>query len=140
MKNNTKDVELKNYFASQGDIEFALLFGSAASGRVSAISDIDVGVYFRGRKDKLEIGERQIEITCKIMQLYHINRVDVVVLNLANPFLCFQVVRYGRLLYAKDEKGFYKFKADSLGRYQDIKPMYDLYDSVTENSLRNGYG
>jgi uncharacterized protein len=140
MKDNTKEVELKNYFASQGDIEFALLFGSTASGRVSAISDIDVGVYFRDRKDKLEIGERQIEITCKIIQLYHINRVDVVVLNLANPFLRFQVVRYGRLLFAKDEKVFYRFKADSLGRYQDIKPMYDLYDAVAENSLRKGHG
>jgi hypothetical protein len=63
-----------------------------------------------------------------------------VILNLANPFLRFQVIKYGSLIYVKDEKVFYKFKADSLGRYQDIKPMYDLYDTVAENSLREGYG
>jgi hypothetical protein len=64
--------------------------------------------------------------------------VDVIVLNWANPFLRYQVIKYGRLIYAKDVKVFYKFKAASLGRYQDIKPMYELYDRVAEVNLRRG--
>lgn len=141
MKSKTKEKKLRDYFAEQDDVEFAILFGSAASGRTTPMSDIDVGVFFKDGLEALNLGERQIDITCAVMKLYHLNQVDVVVLNLANPFLRFQVIKYGRLIYAKDEKEFYKFKATSLGRYQDIKPMYDLYEKKAENNLRRGlYG
>lgn len=133
-----KEKELREYFVQQDDIELAILFGSTAKNRTTPMSDIDVGVYFKNEEDKLKLGERQIDITCAIMKLYGVNRVDVVILNLANPFLRFQVVKYGRLIYARDEKEFYKFKAASLGRYQDIRPMYELYDRIAENRLRRG--
>ena len=132
-----KEQELKSYFARQDDVEFALIFGSLASGRKTPLSDIDIAVYFK-EEDVLKLAERQIDITCAAMRICRINRVDVVVLNLANPFLRFQVIKYGRLIYAKDEKIFCKFKAGSLGKYQDIKPMYDLYDRTVEMSLRRG--
>lgn len=136
-----KEKKLKDYFAQQDDVEFAMLFGTAASGRTTPMSDIDVAVFFKNGDDRLRLGERQIDITCLIMKLCHISEVDVVVLNLADPFLRFQVIKYGRLIYARDEKEFCKFKAASLGRYQDIKPMYDLYDRMAEDNLRRGlYG
>lgn len=133
-----KQQELKNYLAQQDDIEFVLLFGSLALGRATPMSDIDIAVYFRDGNDPLELADRQIDITCAVMKFCKINRVDVVVLNLANPFLRFQVMKYGRLLYARDEKIFYRFKANSFGIYQDIKPMYRLYEIIAEKSLRRG--
>lgn len=129
-------IELKKYFEQQDDIQCAILFGSVALGKTTSMSDIDIGVYFDIIKDKLNAGERQIDITCKIMSLYRINRVDVVVLNFANPFLRFQVVKTGRLIYAKDKKEFYKFKAISFGRYQEIKPLYEQYNRLTEERIR----
>jgi len=129
---------LADYFSYQNDVKFALLFGSFAQECNSPVSDIDIAVYFGENKDKLRLGEKQIEITSAIMRLCSANRVDIVILNIANPFLRFQVIKYGRLLYAKDEKSFYRFKADSLGGYQDIKPLYDLYDKIAANSLKRG--
>ena len=138
MKSVLKEQELKKYFAEQKDIEFALIFGSFASGRINVMSDIDIAVYFRDEEDILKLGDRQIDITCAIMKFCKTNRADVVVLNLANPFLKFQVIKYGRLLYGKDEKVFYRFKAASFGMYQDIRPMYDLYERIARISLRRG--
>jgi len=135
---HTKERELKNYFAKQDDVEFALIFGSTGLGRTTLISDIDVGVYLRSSEDRLKMADRQIDITCAIMRLYRISRVDVVVLNLANPFLRFQVVKQGRLIYTKDERLFCKFKATSFGMYQDLRSMFDLYDRIAEDSLRRG--
>ncbi|MBU4251971.1 MAG: nucleotidyltransferase domain-containing protein [Candidatus Omnitrophica bacterium] len=141
MKSILKEQELKDYFVKQEDVEFALLFGSFASGRVNPMSDIDIAVYFRDGNDALRLGDRQVEITCAVMSIYKVNRADVVVLNRANPFLRFQIMKYGRLLYARDEKIFYRFKANSFGIYQDIKPMYHLYEITAERSLRRGiYG
>ncbi len=141
MRSILKEQELKDYFVKQEDVEFALLFGSLASGRVNPMSDIDIAVYFRDGNDALRMGDRQIEITCAVMSIYKVNRADVVVLNRANPFLRFQIMKYGRLFHAGDEKIFYRFKADSFGIYQDIKPMYHLYEITAERSLRRGiYG
>ncbi len=128
--------KLEEYFKGQDDIQCAILFGSVALGKTTPMSDIDIGVYFDNVVDKLIASDRQIDITCKIMSLYHINRVDVIILNFADPFLRFQVVKTGRLIYAKDKKEFYKFKAVSFGRYQEIKPLYEQYDKITEEKIR----
>lgn len=133
-----KERGLRDYLAQQRDVDFSLLFGSLASGRDNPLSDIDIGVYLKSGKDILELGQRQIELTCGVMRLCRLNNVDIVVLNIANPFLRFQILKYGRLLYAQDEKHFFKFKAASLARYQDIKPMYDLYNRIAAMSLREG--
>lgn len=133
-----KQQELKDYLAQRDDIEFALLFGSIALGKGTPMSDIDIAVYFRDGNSSLDLADRQIDITCAVMKFCKINRVDVVVLNLANPFLSFQIMKYGRLLYARDIRMFYRFKADSFGNYQDIKPVYHLYEITAERSLRRG--
>lgn len=130
--------QIKDFFMQQADVDFVLIFGSTALRRETPLSDIDIAVYFKKEDDILRLGERQIDITCAIMRICKINRVDVVVLNRANPFLRYQVIKYGRLIHARDVKVFYKFKAASLGRYQDIKPMYELYDKVAEINLRRG--
>lgn len=132
---NFNEQLLEDYFTKQDDIEFVLLFGSLASGRITPMSDIDVAVYFNGARNTLELADRQIDITCTIMRLCKINRVDVVILNAAHPFLKFQVVKYGRLLYVNNEKAYYQFKAHAFGLYQDIKPMYALYNKMTRNNL-----
>jgi predicted nucleotidyltransferase len=129
---------LKDFFIQQADIDFVLIFGSTALRRDTPLSDIDIAICFKREDDVLILGERQIDITCAMMRICKINRVDVVVLNCANPFLRYQVIKYGRLIYARDLRVFYKFKAASLGRYQDIRPMYELYDRVAEINLRRG--
>lgn len=130
--------KLRAFFASQPDIEFALIFGSVAAGRNNLLSDLDVAVYFSGEKDSLDLGERQIDIICALMRICKISRVDAVILNLADPFLSFQVIKYGRLVFAADERAFYKFKIFSLGRYQDIRSMYELYNRAAAINLRRG--
>ena len=133
--------QVKNCFAQQDDLTFALLFGSVALGLDTPISDIDIAVCFKEKKDILKLGERQIDIICALMRICKHNRIDLVVLNLANPFLRFQVIKHGRLIYAEDVRKFYRFKAASLGRYQDIRQMYDLYNKAAEINLRRGeYG
>ena len=40
---------LEKYFSSRLDVRLAFLFGSAARGRLSRSSDVDVAVYFEGQ-------------------------------------------------------------------------------------------
>ncbi len=128
--------QLKTYFAQQSDILMAILFGSMAKGVHNVLSDIDVAVYLRQDLDELTMGDRQVDITCDLMKLYKKNEVDVVVLNAVNPLLKFQVVKYGQLIYARDELFYYHFKARTFSEYQDIKPMYDMYTKAMLERIR----
>ncbi|MFH1645726.1 MAG: nucleotidyltransferase domain-containing protein [Candidatus Omnitrophota bacterium] len=128
--------ELKKYFADQKDVGFAVLFGSVSKGKASPLSDIDIAVYFEGEKAPLDLANRQLDVTCDLMKLLKKNRIDIVLLNTANPFLAFQVVKYGKLIYSTDESFFYRFKAQVFGMYQDIRPMYDFYDKKTNEEFR----
>lgn len=137
MKNFNQD-ELAKYLQAQADVRFALLYGSLARGQANPLSDLDVAVFFQNDLTEEQMGERQIDITCDLMRLFRINEVDVTILNLASPFLCFQVIKYGKLLKCVEKNEFFRFKSRTLGRYQDIKPMYDLYARAAIRNLQRG--
>lgn len=42
---------LKNYFEDKDEVVFAILFGSAARGRIRKEGDVDIAVYFWPEKD-----------------------------------------------------------------------------------------
>ena len=50
---------LKNYFRKRDDISWSFIFGSEASGRLRKDSDIDVGVYFKPKTDRIEIEDAE---------------------------------------------------------------------------------
>ncbi len=129
---------LTAYFSSQPDILFAVLFGSQAQGKTTPLSDLDIAVLFTEPMEPLHMANRQLDIICALIDSCKINDVDIAILNGASPFLRFQVVKEGRLLYAADEKSYFHYKAQSFGLYQDIKPMYDLYFSKTAADLNRG--
>lgn len=130
--------KLVKYLQSQPDIRFALLYGSTAKGKANPLSDLDIAIFFQKDLNQDQMGERQIEITCDLMSLFKINNVDVTILNLASPFLCFQVLKYGKLLKCVEKSEFFFFKSIAIGRYQDIKPMYDLYARAAIRNLQRG--
>ena len=130
---------LHDYFNKQKDVRFALLYGSLARGKVTPLSDLDVAVFFCPVMNQEQLSERQIEITCDLMSLCGMNNIDVTILNLATPFLKFQIIKYGQLLKCLDQREFCGFKTKVLGEYQDIKSMFDMYAKATIQSFK-GYG
>jgi len=56
--------KLKDFLSKQTDIEFALIFGSYTTKKNTPLSDIDIAVYLKGAREKLELGERQMEASC----------------------------------------------------------------------------
>jgi len=132
---------LQEYFNKQKDVTFAMLYGSVAKNKVTPLSDLDVAVFFCQEMNQEQMGEMQIEITCDLMNLCEMNNIDVTILNLASPFLKFQVIKSGQLLKCRNKNEFYGFKARVLGEYQDIKPMFDMYaDATIQSFKRYSYG
>ena len=102
--------ELKNYFQKRPDVLLAFLFGSSIKGSETLDSDIDIAVYLKPKKkveieQKREYPERE-EIWSDLVDILERDDIDVVVLNMVNPGLAYNILQTGVPLVIKD-KGLY---------------------------------
>jgi predicted nucleotidyltransferase len=109
-------------------LQIVLLFGSQSSGQVHPESDIDLGFLYDEPVDLLDL-------TNKVIQLLHKDRVDVVDLRRANPLLCYSAVRQGKLLFERSPGLFNSFFSLSFRRYVDTKKLRDARQRAIDNFL-----
>ena len=86
---------LKEYFERREDVSMAFLFGSFFRGVEGQKSDIDVALYFKDEKDKMNVW-------CDLERLLK-KEVDVIVLNNAFPIIAWEAIR-GIPLVIKDRE------------------------------------
>jgi predicted nucleotidyltransferase len=115
---------------------FAYLFGSYAKGVQNETSDIDIAVYLKEEnileKDPLYPSRLAIKVE---RILAGKKTVDVRVLNGSTLRFKNQVLRYGKLLFSKDEKKRIEFETFSLDQYYDFKPHLEMYDAARRARL-----
>ena len=117
--------KLAMLFESEERVLVAYLFGSYARGLETPRSDVDVAVLLS------EVPERPLEYymhlereLAKVLEM----DVDLVFLNDAPPLLKYQVIKYGRLLFSRDERVRVMFEAKSLREYLDFSRVLRRYD------------
>ena len=115
---------LRSYFEKRPEVQLAYLFGSQATGKANALSDVDVAILTDPGKVRknLPYGYKA-EICADLMKLLKTNRVDVVLLNEAPPFLKHQVLKTGKPLVVYDQRARLQFETEALRRYLDVKPL-----------------
>jgi predicted nucleotidyltransferase len=98
------------------DVELVVLFGSAAMGRASARSDVDVAVRTMGPAD--------------LDDLYRVlaprvgsDRLDLVDLRRASPLLMMEVARHGHVLFERRPGVFRQFQSLASRRYCDTSKL-----------------
>lgn len=105
-------------------VDFIILFGSAATGHTHAMSDLDIGVFVHSPE------ERWAPIFKDLLGLFDSEagqKTDITLLNSAPLSLCFRVVRDGKLLYVKDEECWLRFVETVLTLYPDWKTYIENY-------------
>lgn len=133
---------VRAYLSNQPDVVAAYLFGSAATNLDHAQSDIDLALLLSESLDRLRASELQLKVMSGLEDVCG-RRVDVVILNVASPLLCFQVFKRGQLLLERDRKTTALFEMRARSMYYDFKPYYDLQVSQFIRRLREkglGYG
>jgi predicted nucleotidyltransferase len=112
----SEEMPLRETLGTLGDAHFAVIYGSAAAGRLQARSDLDIAVDF-GRK--LAFSEL-VELNARL-EMTTGRRVDLVDLHAADPILKMQVVRYGRPIVVNDVGSYHRFQMNAIGHYLDFK-------------------
>ena len=130
---------IKTFFLPRKEIVLAYLYGSFAKGASHPHSDVDVAILLDESisVERYPYGYRS-ELIADLMKLLRTNRIDLVVMNNASPFLKFQVVRYGLLILARSEAERIDFHVKTIAKYNDIKPLLDIQHKYLSDRLKSG--
>jgi hypothetical protein len=117
---------LKPFFRKYPLIKVAYLFGSQARGDAGPGSDIDIAVYL-DTGDKKKATDILLELSGKLPLILNADKVDVVVLNLAdNCILKNNIVTQGKVIYEVPK---YRLDLETriVGEYRDFRILEGQY-------------
>ncbi|MHC1629222.1 MAG: type VII toxin-antitoxin system MntA family adenylyltransferase antitoxin [Candidatus Nezhaarchaeales archaeon] len=117
--------KLVDLFRSEKEVLVAYLFGSYARGLETLQSDVDIAILLSEVPEKAL--EYYLHLERRLAEVLE-NDVDLVFLNDAPPLLRYQVIKYGRLLFSRDERVRVMFEAKSLCEYLDFSRALRRYD------------
>jgi len=100
------------------DIIFVYIFGGYGKGKISPLSDFDIGIYL---KENVDIFEKKIYLNSFITSILKTDEVDIVFLNNAPCVLVHNILKTGKLLFSKDEKKRIEFVAKNIKEYFDMQ-------------------
>jgi len=106
-----------NALLEKYNIKLIYIFGSYAKGKNDKNSDLDIAVLLEKGYNPLD----KLSLIGDFIDIFKRNDIDLVILNDANPVLEHQVIKYGKLVYMKDEdtKVFYEVRV--LKEYMDME-------------------
>jgi predicted nucleotidyltransferase len=108
----------------QRDVLAAYLFGSLARGRALPSSDVDIAVLLKSGLDAERSVESQLQLEADLERISE-RPVQVTILNSASPFLAYQVVRDGVLIFERDRSERIAFQVRTLKMYFDLQPRLE---------------
>ena len=122
----------------QHPVHLAYLFGSQATGRTHAESDVDIAVLLDASLTADERFTERLTLIGALSHLFGTDSVDVVVLNEASPLLAYEVLRNGVLLYCPDDDTRVDFQVRALHAYEDTAPLRNLLAEAMVERLKVG--
>lgn len=112
------DVESKKAaiaeIAKKHGLSFVALFGSQATGRTHARSDVDVAVLGRKEVDRFAVA-------AELDGVFGRDDTEVVILNDASPTLMYVVTRDGKMLYEDSDGRFVSWKFSAMREWRDTE-------------------
>ncbi|MEM1944772.1 MAG: nucleotidyltransferase domain-containing protein [Nitrososphaerota archaeon] len=112
-------------FEAETDVLAAYLFGSHSRGSPTFESDLDIAVLLRETPQKLL--DHFLHLLNKLSEVLG-DKVDLVILNTAPPLLKYQIIRWGRPIYSRDERARTLFEARTTSEYLDFSRAIKRYD------------
>lgn len=118
---------------------FAYLFGSQAKGTTSSRSDVDIAAFYSPKISADKRNALRFSLASDLMGALHRDDLDLVVLNEAPPFLAFQAIHPGKVIFSRDELARTRFEARTLSLYFDrLHYFQKSADTMLKRVARKG--
>lgn len=132
---------IRRVLSSQSFIQFAYLFGSVASGQTHPLSDYDIAVFIDRKKAPPSPYGIDSYISALFVGVLPTDKIQIVVLNEASPFLAYEVVSKGILVFKMDDLVHHNYVFRTYKYYIDLKRLYDHQQQALLDRIKNGtYG
>ena len=131
--------ELRTILQQEKAIEAAVLFGSHAAGRAGPGSDLDVAVWLDGRLNREALEAYRLQLSLLLMDRFHC-AVDLVVLDVAPPFLQQQVFNKGLELFARDGAAWSQFRIKSHMAAFSMRHLMDIQFAADRRRIAKEIG
>src|SRR5579885_3198423 len=130
-----KQSQLNQLFA-QNPVNAAYLAGSLST-RTSFghISDVDIAILLMEQIKSDQFLDYQIYFFSELAKRLESENIDVVILNQASLLLKLQVIKYGQILFSRDEKQRIQFETRAVMDYLDFKKLDDLQNRALNRRL-----
>lgn len=127
-----------NSLDNMDNLRLAILFGSQAKGNYNDNSDIDIAFlyddYYLNNIDRLELRVDLIDIFTSSLN----KDCDIVLINEAPLTLKYQIVKYGKLLYIRENESYNAFFSRVLKEYFDFRYFQDLHYNLMLKRIKEG--
>lgn len=114
------------------------LFGSLARNEIGPLSDVDIAVLLEGNIPRDQYFSIRQDLFRRASSILRTDEVDVVILNRATPLMKYQIIKYGRLLYAKTDSQKNEFEQRVLADYFDTTWLRKVQEQCLLKRVKNG--
>ncbi len=130
-----KHSQLNQLFA-QNPVNAAYLAGSLSS-RTSFghLSDVDIAILLMDQIKADHFLDYQLYFFSELAKRLESESIDVVILNQASLLLKLQVIKYGQILFSRDEKQRVSFETKAVMDYLDFKKFDDIQNKALSRRL-----
>lgn len=132
-----KQSRLNQLFA-QSPVNAAYLAGSLSNrATFGQISDIDVAILLMDQIKADQFLDYQLYFLSEMTKRLDVDDVDVVILNKASLLLKLQVIKYGQILFSRNEKQRASFETRAVMDYLDFKKFDEMQNQALSRRLHS---
>src|SRR6184192_1890893 len=125
-----------NQLFTQSPVNAAYLAGSLST-RTSFghLSDVDIAILLMEQIKSDQFLDYQLYFFSELAKRLESDSIDVVILNQASLLLKLQVIKYGQILFSRDEKLRVSFEAKAVMDYLDFKKFDEIQNQALSRRL-----
>ncbi len=128
--------QLKAYLVNQKYVQVVYLFGSVAKGTPGPLSDVDIAVIFNS--DQSQWYEQKMKLMEGLTWIFGGPKVDIVVLNNAEPVIAHRVLIEGQPIFIRDEVARVRHEKRILGDYLDTAFLRTVQRAAIKEHINEG--
>ena len=125
-----------NQLFTQSPVNAAYLTGTLANrSSFGHLSDVDIAVLLMDQIKSDQFFDYQLYFLSELSKRLETDSVDVVILNQASLLLKLQVIKYGQILFSRDEKQRVMFETKAVMDYLDFKKFDEIQNQALSRRL-----
>lgn len=130
-----ENIKKPREIAEKYNLKLLLLFGSRIGDKKFLHKESDFDVAYFPKKD-LNLAEES-KLICDLTPIFKSEKIDLVNLKKASPFLFYSIFQNCQILYADDPLLFYYLRSYAFKKYIEAKPLYQKRSERINELIKN---